>query len=99
MPQKTLTRADLTAAIHQEIGMSVKEGNHFVDEVLDNMITALAGGNDVKISNFGTFTIRQKEERIGRNPKTNEEALVSARRVVIFKASLKLNELVSARSK
>ena len=99
MPQKTLTRADLTAAIHQGIGMSAKEGSYFVDEVLDNMTTALAGGNDVKISNFGTFSIRQKDERIGRNPKTNEEVPISARKVVIFKASLKLKELVAARPK
>jgi len=99
MPKKTLTRADLAAALHQEIGVSASDCSHFVEEVLGNIEIALANGEDVKISSFGTFAIRQKKERIGRNPKTNEEYIISSRKVVVFKASQKLKEHVTSRSK
>ena len=99
MPKKTLTRADLTAALQQEIGMSANDCSHFVEEVLGNLETALVNGDDVKISNFGSFSIRQKKERPGRNPNTNEEHPISARKVVTFKASQKLKERVATRSK
>ena len=98
MPRKTLTRADLAAALHQEIGISASDCSHFVEEVLDNMANALASGDDVKISNFGTFSLRQKKERMGRNPKTNEEHTIPARKVVTFKPSQKLKKRVTARS-
>ena len=99
MPQKTLTRADLAAALHKEIGMSDSDCSHLVEEVLENMAYALTNGEDVKISSFGTFSIRQKKERIGRNPKTNEESIISSRKVVVFKAPQKFKGHVAARSK
>jgi len=99
MPKKTLTRADLSAALQQEIGTSANDCSHFVDEVLGNIEKALASGDDIKISNFGTFAIHQKKERIGRNPKTNEESIILSRKVVAFKASQKLKAQVAARSK
>ena len=99
MPPKTLTRADLAAALHQEIGMSANDCSYFVEEVLANISNALVNGDDVKISTFGTFAIRQKNERIGRNPKTNEEVVIPPRKVVVFKPSQKLKEQVTARSK
>ena len=99
MRQKTVTRADLANSLHEEIGMSSKDCSYFVEEVLGNMATALANGDEVKIPNFGTFAIRQKNERTGRNPKTNEDHVIPARKVLIFKASKKLKERVTARSK
>ena len=99
MPKKTLTRLDLAKSLHQEIGMSVNDGSYFVNEVLDNIARSLINGGEVKISNFGIFSIRQKKERIGRNPKTNEKAVISPRKVVVFKASQNLKGQVTAQPK
>ena len=87
MADDTLTRAELTEAVYEEVGLSRNESAELVEAVLGEMSNALIRGESVKISSFGSFTIRNKSERIGRNPKTGEEAPITPRRVVIFKPS------------
>ena len=83
----TVTRADLSEAVLREIGLSRRESAKFVDSIIDAIADRLEAGEAVKISGFGTFTLRDKGERLGRNPKTREPAPISARRVVVFKPS------------
>ena len=83
----TVTRADLSKAVLREIGLSRRESAKFVDSIIDAIADRLEAGEAVKISGFGTFTLRDKGERLGRNPKTREPAPISARRVVVFKPS------------
>ena len=87
MSNNSLTRLELSDAVVREIGLSRHESMQLVDDVLDHVSDALANGENVKISSFGTFTCREKKERIGRNPKTGIEAPIIARRVVTFKPS------------
>ena len=98
MPNKTLTRVDLTDAVYKEIGFSRNESSILVDSVLDHITNALVEGEDVKLSSFGTFELRDKSARVGRNPKTGVEAEISARRVLSFRPSQMLRERVSSRS-
>lgn len=84
---RTVTRADLADAVHQRIGLSRTESAEFVEMVLSEIFQAIVSGDDVKLSSFGSFHIRWKNERVGRNPKTGASAPISARRVVMFKAS------------
>ena len=84
----TVTRADLSEAVLREIGLSRRESAKFVDSIIDAIADRLEAGEVVKISGFGTFTLRDKGERLGRNPKTGEPAPISARRVVVFKPSV-----------
>ena len=88
----TVTRADLSEAVLREIGLSRRESAKFVDSIIDAIADRLEAGEAVKISGFGTFTLRDKGERLGRNPKTREPAPISARRVVVFKLSAVLEE-------
>ena len=83
----TVTRADLSEAVLREIGLSRRESAKFVASIIDAIADRLEAGEAVKISGFGTFTLRDKGERLGRNPKTGEPAPISARRVVVFKPS------------
>ena len=83
----TVTRADLSEAVLREIGLSRRESAEFVASIIDAIADRLEAGEAVKISGFGTFTLRDKGERLGRNPKTREPAPISARRVVVFKPS------------
>ena len=83
----TMTRADLREAVLREIGLSRRESAEFVDSIIEAIADRLEAGEVVKISGFGTFTLRDKGERLGRNPKTREPAPISARRVVVFKPS------------
>jgi integration host factor subunit alpha len=93
----TLTRSDLSDAIHNGIGLSRAECYALVDSILDEVSDALADGESVKISGFGTFQIRQKSGRMGRNPKTGVEVPIAPRRVLTFKASQKMRDrIVSA---
>lgn len=85
--QRTVTRADLADAVHRRIGLSRSESGEFVEAVLAEIFQAIVSGEDVKLSSFGSFHIRAKNERVGRNPKTGATAPISARRVVMFKAS------------
>ncbi len=87
MVENTMTRADLTDAVYQEVGLSRNESADLVDSVLSEIAGALIDGDAVKISSFGSFSVRQKGERIGRNPKTGEEVPILPRRVLIFRAS------------
>ena len=87
MSNKTLTRADLSEAVYNEIGLSRVESYEMLEAVLDEVSTALVAGEEVKLSSFGTFSVRQKSGRIGRNPKTGEEVPITPRRVLSFRAS------------
>lgn len=84
---RTVTRADLADAIHRRIGLSRAESGEFVEAMLSEVFDAIVSGDDVKLSSFGSFHIRAKGERVGRNPKTGASAPITARRVVMFKAS------------
>ena len=83
----SLTRLELSDALVREVGLSRHESMQLVDDVLDHLSNSLALGENVKISSFGTFSCKQKRERVGRNPKTGIEAPITARKVVTFKAS------------
>lgn len=87
MSGNTITRADLSEAVYQEVGLSRNESANLVEVVLDEIADALAKGEMVKISSFGSFAVRQKGQRVGRNPKTGEEVPILPRRVLVFRAS------------
>lgn len=94
MDTRTITRADLTEAVYEEVGLSRNETAELVEQVIDQVVTNLAAGNSVKISSFATFNVRQKGERIGRNPKTGVQVPIEPRKVITFKASQQLKEKV-----
>ncbi|MDX3911019.1 MAG: integration host factor subunit alpha [Sphingobium sp.] len=94
---ETLTRADIAEAIHRKVGMSRAGSLLFVEGIMDHIKEALGRGETVKITRFGTFKLNDKGERIGRNPKTGEEAKIAARRVVTFRASTELKDRVAGR--
>ncbi len=87
MSGETMTRADLSEAVYQEVGLSRNESADLVESVLEEISEALIRGEMVKISSFGSFAVRQKGERIGRNPKTGEEVPILPRKVLVFRAS------------
>ncbi|MBP0439087.1 integration host factor subunit alpha [Tianweitania sediminis] len=87
MGGKTLTRADLAEAVYRKVGLSRTESAQLVESVLDEICAAIVRGEDVKLSSFATFHVREKNERVGRNPKTGEEVPISPRKVMTFKAS------------
>ena len=87
MTGHTVTRADLSEAVYQEVGLSRNESAELVESVLSEVSGALVRGEMVKISSFGSFSVRQKGKRIGRNPKTGEEVPILPRRVLVFRAS------------
>lgn len=90
----TLTRADLAESLHRKVGLSRAESADLVEQVLDHMSNALAKGENVKISGFGTFVLRDKGERIGRNPKTGIEVPIAPRRVLTFRASQMMRDRI-----
>lgn len=96
MAGRTITRADLGEAVYQEVGLSRNESSELVEMVLDEVSDALVHGELVKISSFGTFTSREKGERIGRNPKTGEEVPILPRRVLVFRASHVLKNRINS---
>lgn len=83
----TITRADIADRICEEVGLSRKDAGDILDMVIDEMRAELSSGNDVKISSFGSFLLKRKSARIGRNPKTGVEAEISSRKVISFKPS------------
>ena len=91
----TLTRADLADAINRKVGLSRADSLGMVEAILDRMSDALVAGENVKISGFGTFLLRDKTQRIGRNPKTGVEVPITPRRVMTFRASQLLKERVA----
>ena len=95
MPSKTVTRADLTEAVYQEVGLSRNESAQLVESVLEQISGTLASGESVKISSFGTFSVREKAQRIDRNPKTGEEVPILPRRVLAFRASHRLKDRIN----
>jgi len=90
----TLTRADLSEALHRQIGLSRTDSAKIVEQILNEMCDALSRGENVKISGFGTFVLRDKGERIGRNPKTGIEVPIAPRRVLTFRASQMMRERI-----
>ncbi len=95
MTGKTTTRADLTDAIYRSLGVSRNESSHFVERILEEVSAALERGESVKISSFGTFSVRDKKLRMGRNPKTGEEVPITPRRVITFRASHVLKDQIN----
>ena len=89
-----LTKADLAERLHEELGLNKREVKDIVELFFDEIRAALESGNQVKISGFGNFDLRDKNERPGRNPKTGEEIPISARRVVTFRPGHKLKQRV-----
>ena len=92
----TVTRADLAAAVREEAGLRKRDAAELVDTLIEAICERLAAGEPVGISGFGSFSVRDKNERTGRNPRTGEEASITARRVVTFRASAKLKKRVTA---
>ncbi|SRR5690606_29789623 len=90
----TLTRADLAETINRKMGFSRAESLDMVERILATMCQAMADGENVKISGFGSFVLRDKRERIGRNPKTGVEVPITPRRVMTFRASQKLKDRI-----
>jgi len=94
MSNRTITRADLAEAVYEELGLSRNESADFVEEILSEVSDALISGENVKISSFGSFYVREKGERIGRNPKTGVEVPITPRKVVVFRASHVLKDRI-----
>lgn len=96
MGGKTLTRADLAEAVVQKVGLPRNESQELVELVLDEIALSLAQGEAVKLSSFGSFGVRQKGRRIGRNPKTGEEVPITPRKVLVFKPSNIMKDRINA---
>jgi len=96
MASKTVTRAQLGEAVYQEVGLSRSDSTTLVESVLEEISDALARGEGVKISSFGSFIVRDKGQRTGRNPKTGEEVPILPRKVLVFRASHVLKDRINA---
>lgn len=92
----TITRAHLSEAVYQEVGLSRNESAELVESVLMEIGTSLSRGDTVKLSSFGSFSVRQKSGRMGRNPKTGEEVPIKPRRVLVFRPSHVLKERINS---
>lgn len=92
MTAETLTRADLADAVYEAVGLSRVESSDLVDAVIDEMENAIVEEGVLKLSSFGTFQVREKKARVGRNPKTGVEVTITPRKVVTYKASHVLKE-------
>ena len=95
MGVKTITRAQISEAVYQEVGLSRNESADLLESVLGLISDALARGESVKISSFGSFSVRQKGQRIGRNPKTGEEVPILPRKVLVFRPSQVLKSRIN----
>ena len=93
--KKTWTRNDIIEAISDSVGLSLSDSSIIIEEIFELILSGLENGEEVKISSFGTFSVRHKKERIGRNPKTKEEAIIDARRVISFRASKELKRKIN----
>jgi len=96
MSGKTVTRADLTEAVYQEVGLSRNESAELVEAVLRQISDRLIAGDNVKVSSFGSFLVRHKGGRVGRNPKTGEEVPIEPRRVLVFRPSQVMKDRINA---
>ena len=92
---KTLTRADLSEAVYRAVGLSRNESADLVESILQHISNAVVAGETVKISSFGTFSVREKGARMGRNPKTGEEVPIEPRRVLVFRPSHILKDKIN----
>lgn len=95
MSESTLTRMDLSEAVLREVGLSRNESSELMESILNHISDALVAGESVKISSFGTFSVRSKNERVGRNPKTGEEVPIAPRRVLTFRPSHLMKDRVN----
>ncbi len=95
MTERTLTRADLAEAVYGKVGLSRNESADLVEQVLEEVMVAVISGENVKLSSFGSFSVREKGERIGRNPKTGVEVPITPRRVLVFRASHVLKDRIA----
>lgn len=95
MAGRTITRAQLAEAVYQEVGLSRSESAELLESVLNHTANALARGETVKISSFGSFSLRRKGQRVGRNPKTGEEVPILPRKVLVFRPSQVLKARVN----
>lgn len=95
MAGRTITRADLSEAVYQKVGLSRTESAELVEMVLKEISDTLEAGENVKLSSFGSFVVREKGERIGRNPKTGVEVPIEPRRVMVFKPSNVMKEAIN----
>src|SRR6266481_4604505 len=95
---KTVTRVDLCEAVYQKVGVSRSEASAFVELVLKEITDCLEKGETVELSSFGSFMVRKKGQRIGRNPKTGTEVPIAPRRVVVFKASAIMKQRINGHS-
>jgi integration host factor subunit alpha len=95
MAGHTVTRAQLAEAVYQQVGLSRNESAELVESVIAEIARALERGDVVKISSFGSFAVRQKGQRVGRNPKTGQEVPISPRRVLVFRASHTLKHQIN----
>ncbi|WP_340109309.1 integration host factor subunit alpha [Pikeienuella sp. HZG-20] len=95
MMSKTLTRSDLSEAVYRAVGLSRNESADLVESILQHISNAIVAGDTVKISSFGTFAVRDKGARIGRNPKTGEEVPIEPRRVLVFRPSHILKDKIN----
>jgi len=96
MNAKTVTRADLCEAVYQKVGLSRTESATLVELVLKEITDCLERGETVKLSSFGSFVVRKKGQRVGRNPKTGKEVPISPRRVMVFKPSAILKQRINS---
>ena len=95
MAKRTITRADLSEAVYQEVGLSRNESAELVESVLNEISDSLVDGDNVKISSFGSFVVRHKGGRVGRNPKTGEEVPIEPRRVLVFRPSQVMKDRIN----
>ncbi len=95
MESKTITRADLAEAVYEQVGLSRNESSDLVEVLLEEVCAALVVGDNVKISSFGSFSVRKKGQRIGRNPKTGVEVPILPRKVLVFRASHVLKDRIN----
>ena len=95
MTNRTITRADLAESVYEQVGLSRNESSDLVELVLEEISKALIEGRNVKISSFGSFSIREKGERVGRNPKTGVEVPILPRKVLVFRASHVLKDRIN----
>ena len=97
MFKKNFTRKDLSNNVHQKLGFSKNLSSLLIDDFFESLVSELVKGNKIKISSFGTFLVVDKKERIGRNPKTKVEAIISARKVIKFKPSILIKNKLNNR--
>lgn len=98
MGSQTITRSQLSEVVYQEVGLSRNESAELFETILDKISNTLARGESVKLSSFGSFSVRSKTERIGRNPKTGEEVPILPRKVIVFRPSQVLKDRIEASS-